>query len=76
VPAHFRRRAARRGAKRAIVAVGHTIRVIAPHLPRRGTTYRDLGADHGAARDADRVRRHAVQRREHLGYTVTLEKVA
>jgi len=73
LPAHFRRLAARRGRKRAIVAVGHTILVIAYHLLARGTTYEDLGARHSERRDADRIRRRTVQRLESLGYTVTLE---
>ena len=72
LPAHFRRLAARRGAKRAIVAVGHTILVIAYQLLKRGTTYDDLGADHFDSRDADRVKRRAVQRLQALGYDVAL----
>jgi transposase len=73
LPEHFRRLAARRGRKRAIVAVGHTILVIAYHLLDRGTSYCDLGPDHFDRRDADRVRRRAVQRLESLGFTVALE---
>jgi transposase len=73
LPAHFRRLAARRGAKRAIVAVGHTILVIAYHLLARGTSYTDdLGAAHFDTRDAERVKRRAIQRLEHLGFTVAL----
>jgi transposase len=64
LPAQFRRLAARRGRKRAIVAVGHTILVIAYQLLARGSTYDDLGAD--------RVKRRAVQRLEHLGFDVAL----
>ena len=41
--AQYRRLAARRGRKRAAVAVGHTILVIAYALPRRPGPYRDLG---------------------------------
>jgi transposase len=73
LPAQFRRLAARRGHKRAIVAVGHTILVIAYHLLARGTTYvDDLGPTHFDIRDADRVKRRAIQRLEHLGFTVAL----
>lgn len=72
LPAQFRRLAARRGRKRAIVAVGHTILVIAYQLLKRGSTYDDLGALHFDTRDADRVKRRAVQRLEHLGFDVAL----
>jgi transposase len=39
----FRRIARHRGAKRATMAVGHAILVIAFHLLKRKTTYVDLG---------------------------------
>jgi transposase len=72
LPAQFRRLAARRGRKRAIVAVGHTILVIAYHLLARATTYDDLGTAHFDQRDAEHVKRRAVQRLESLGYQVHL----
>ena len=72
LPAHCRRLSARRGRKRAIVAVGHTILVIAYHLLARGTAYDDLGALHFDARDAEHVKRRSVQRLEGLGYEVVL----
>lgn len=74
LPEHFRRLAARRGKKRAIVAVGHSILVIAYHLLARGTSYHDLGPEHFDRRDADRVKRRSVQRLESLGYKVSLER--
>jgi transposase len=74
LPTHFRRLSARRGRKRAIVAVGHSILVIAYHLLARGTTYTDLGALHLDARDADHVKRRAVQRLQALGYDVDLKR--
>jgi transposase len=72
LPTQFRRLAARRGRKRAIVAVGHTILVIAYHLLARGTSYTDLGTDHLDLRDAERVKRRAVQHLQALGYQVQL----
>jgi transposase len=73
LPEQFRRLAARRGQKRAIVAVGHSILVIAYHLLERGTAYADLGPDHFDLRDADHVKRRSVKRLEALGYEVTLK---
>ncbi len=42
----FRRIARTRGTKRATMAVGHAILVIASHLLKRKTTYVDLGPDY------------------------------
>jgi hypothetical protein len=43
--AQAHRLARRRGKKKAAVAVGHSILVIAYHILKEGTTYRDLGQD-------------------------------
>jgi len=72
LPAQFRRLAARRGKKRAIVAVGHSILVIVYHLLTRGTTFEDLGGLYFDERHPDRVRAAAVRRIEALGYQVQL----
>lgn len=68
----FRRLAARRGSKRAIMAVGHAILIIAFHLLKRKTAYVDLGADYFDRRSADAVRRSLVKRLEKLGHAVSL----
>jgi transposase len=73
LPEQARRLTARRGKKRAIVAVGHTILVIAYHLLQRGTSYTDLGPEHFDRRDADRAKKRSVKRLEALGYKVSLE---
>jgi transposase len=44
--AQYRRIAARRGRKKAIVAVAHSILVIAYHLVKNEETYRELGGDY------------------------------
>jgi transposase len=69
--AQYRRLAARRGAKRAAVAVGHAILVIAYHLLTRATVYADLGPTYYDQRDRDRTHRTLVARLEKLGYAVT-----
>jgi transposase len=68
----FRRIARTRGHKRATMAVGHAILVIAYHLLRRRTTYVDLGPDYFDRRNADAVRRSLVKRLTSLGHVVTL----
>jgi transposase len=72
LPAQFRRLAARRGKKRAIVAVGHSILVIAYHLLARGTTFEDLGGLYFDERDRERVKQRAVHRLQALGFQVDL----
>jgi transposase len=70
--APYHRLAARRGSKRAILAVGHSILTISYHLLTRHTTYQDLGQNYFAERDREGVKRWAVRRLEQLGFQVTL----
>jgi transposase len=74
--AQFWRLARRIGRKRAAVAVGHSILVIAWHLLRRECDYADLGGNYFAKRDAERARSRAISQLEALGYHVTLEAAA
>jgi transposase len=71
--AFYRRLAARRGRKRALVGLGHAILVIMYHMQRTGTDYTDLGGDYFERRDTDRLTRRLVRRLESLGLKVTLE---
>jgi transposase len=73
--AQYRRLAARRGKKRAIVAVGHTILVAAYHVLKEGVVYQDLGATHFDRRRRDRTVAHVVDRLQRLGYHVALDAV-
>jgi transposase len=72
----YQRLAARRGKKRAIMAVAHSIVVSAFHMLSRNESFRELGAnyfdDHRRAHLVDQLTR----RIERLGYRVTLEPVA
>lgn len=74
--AQFWRLARRIGRKRAAVAVGHSILVIAWHLLTDEVDYEDLGGDYFARRDTERARRRAISQLEGLGYRVTLEVAA
>lgn len=69
----YRRLAARRGKKRALVAVGHTILVMIYHLLQNGTSYSELGADYFDRLDTDRLTRTLVRRLERLGHEVVLK---
>jgi transposase len=69
----YHRLAARQGAKRAILAVAHSILVIIYHLLRDGTTYQDLGGNYFDERNRQATVRRAARRIEALGYKVTLQ---
>jgi transposase len=73
--AQYRRLAARRGRKRALVAVAHSLLHIAYHVLKEGRAYEDLGPDYFDRRRAEQLTRHLVKRLEGLGHRVTLEPV-
>ena len=72
----YRRLAARRGSKRATIAVAHKLLVIAYHILRDGTCYSDLGADYFDRLNPEGLRRRLTKRLEGLGFKVTLEPLA
>jgi transposase len=74
--AQFWRLARRIGKKKAAVAVGHSILVIAWHLLTDDADYEDLGGDYFVKRDAERAQSRAISQLEALGYRVTLEPAA
>ena len=73
--AQYRRLAARRGKKRAIVALGQTILVAAYHMLKDEGDSRDLGADYFDRRQRERPTAHLVSRLHGLGYEVKLEPI-
>jgi hypothetical protein len=73
VAAQFRRLAAKRGRKRAIVAVGHTLLVVGYYLLSKKCLYQDLGPDYFDRMNAEGLKRYFVKRLESLGQKVTLE---
>jgi len=74
----YRRIARRRGSKRAIVALGRSILVIAWHLlSDPEARFCDLGSGYHAARiDPERRKHRHIRELEALGYTVTLKPAA
>jgi len=74
--AQYRRLSARRGKKRAAVAVAHSILKIAYHLIKEGTIYVDLGATYFDQRNREANQKRAVKRLEALGFQVTLTPIA
>jgi transposase len=75
VSALYQRLAARRGKKRAIMAVAHSIVVSAFYMLSRNEPYHDLGATYFDERRREHLVDRLTQRIERLGYRVTLEPV-
>jgi transposase len=69
----YRRLVARKGKKRAAVAVARHILVIVYHILRDHEPYHDVGAAYLDQRDRQAVERRLVRRLEALGYDVSLQ---
>lgn len=72
----YHRLVARRGRKKATIAVGHSILIAAYHLIADGGVYQDLGSDDFAQRRAQIEQNRLVKRLEGLGHKVILEPIA
>jgi hypothetical protein len=64
---------ARRGAKRAEVAIAHKILVAAYHMLSRGVGYHDLGEAYLDQIDQTRTAANLKRRLERLGYVVSIQ---
>jgi transposase len=72
LPALFGRLRARRGPRKAIMAVAASILTAAYWMLRRGVVYQDLGADHFERRDRSRLAARLAHKLQDLGFDVTL----
>jgi transposase len=70
------RLAARRGKKKAIVAVMHSILVMAYHMIQRQQPYQDLGGNYFDQRRPEATADRLVKRLQKLGYEVSLQTAA
>jgi transposase len=71
--AQYSRLARRRGRKRALVAVGHSMLVTIYYMLKHSMPYQDLGADYFDKRNQQYLTNQLVKRLEALGHKVTLE---
>jgi transposase len=71
----YHRLAGRRGKKRAIIAVAHSLLVTGYHMVTRQVDYQDLGREYFDHRNPEAIKRRAVKRLEQLGYQVELTPV-
>lgn len=74
--AQFHRLRARRGAKKAIMAVAASLLTAAYHILKNQVPYHDLGSKHFDHRDKSRVIRRLVSRLQELGCTVNIDTAA
>jgi transposase len=74
--AQFARLAARRGRKRALMAVAHTILVIGYAMLKTGRCYHELGGTYFEQINKDQLQRYFVKRLERLGLDVSVTPAA
>ena len=72
--AKFNRLSKRRGYKRAIVAIAHSMLVAIYHIIRDDRKYKELGEDWFQQRSAESKSKALVKQLERLGYTVQLHQ--
>jgi len=72
--AQYHRLASRRGKKKAIVALEHSILIIAYHIIQRKQPYHDLGGDYFDKRRPEATAKQLVKRLERLGFQVSLQQ--
>lgn len=70
---YFRRLSARRGGRRAMVAVMHKLAIAIWHVLNDHSPYRELGADYFAKRDPERAIRRMIKEANSLGLTVRFD---
>jgi transposase len=70
--AHFYRRAAQHGTKKAIVATAHQLLIIAYHLLQDQTVYRELGGNFYDRLHPQRTQNRLIRRLESLGLQVVV----
>jgi transposase len=74
--AQYGRLAGRRGKKRAIRAVAHSILIIAYHLIKRNEPYRELGGDYFDQRNPEALVKRLTRRIEKLGFDVEVKNLS
>lgn len=71
----FRRIAARRGGKRALVAVMHKIAIAIWHVLKHKTAFRDLGPEYLTKRNPEQAMRRMQREANRLGLTVRFDPI-
>lgn len=74
--AQYQRLRPRRGHKKALGAVKHSIICACWHMLSTGELYNDLGGDYFRKRDPERTTKRLITQLQALGHTVTLQQAA
>ena len=69
----FKRLAVRRGFKRALMAVAHSILIIAYSMTKKAKVYEELGGDYFDPVNKSQLQNHLIHRLQQLGVTVTVQ---
>jgi transposase len=73
--AQFHRLVGHIGKKKAVIAVGHSILVIAYHVLKEQKPYHDLGVDYFLRQNKEAVQRRCIRQLERLGLQVTVKPI-
>jgi transposase len=71
--AQYHRLVGRRGKKRAIIAVAHSILTMSYYMIKRHEPYHELGSDYFDRQHSQTIAHRLVRRLEHLGFQVSLQ---
>jgi hypothetical protein len=74
--AQYGRLVTTKGQKRALVAAGHSILVIAYHILKRRAAYEELGEAYFDRQSTEHLQRRLIRRLERLGLKVVVKPVA
>jgi transposase len=73
--AQYHRIARRRGKKRALVSVAHSLLVTIYHVLKKGVPYRELGVDYFDQLNLESLKKRYVSRLQSIGFRVNLEPI-
>ena len=74
--AQFKRIAARRGVKRALIALAHAILIIVYMMLKTSKSYHELGGNYLEQINKEQLQNYLVRRLQRLGLTVSLQPAA
>ena len=74
--AQFKRIAARRGVKRALIALAHAILIIVYMMLKTSKSYHELGGDYLEQINKEQLQNYLVRRLQRLGLTVSVQPAA
>ncbi len=71
--ARYQKIAARRGGKRALIAVAHSMLLAIYHMLKKLETFKDLGSNYFISIDYEKIKNKNIKSLENLGYQVIIQ---